>query len=455
MYSLRETGIRWIGSIPEGWQLEKVKRLFFLSKEKAHQSDPVVLSLARSGVKIRDISTNEGQMAESYYDYNPVKPGDLLLNTMDLYSGDNCNVSHVNGVISPAYANLRSFGDANPEYYNYFFKIQYIIKALFAHGKGVSHDNRWTLNNDTLLNYIVPVPPREEQDQIVRYLDWQISKINKLIRGYKQEILLVKERAQSEISSAVLLGLDKDVRLKPAGLQNIDFIPEHWRILQNKRIFAERTELSTTGTETLLSVSKHYGVKPYAELSDSEQYATIKPAESLVGYKKVKRHDVAMNIMRARNGSYGVSEYEGIVSSAYAVFKPIIECNPRYMHYLLKTPQVIGIFESYSYGIAEHRRRLYAVDFLRLHLPVPPVEEQNDIARHIERVQARAQNAIVKIQNEIDLLREYRTRLISDVVTGQMDVRGIEIPDYTIEEDIDEIIDTDDMTDEEVYADAE
>ena len=455
MYSLRETNMCWIGSIPKEWQLERVKHHFYLAKEKAHQDNPVVLSLARSGVKIRDISNNEGQIAESYYDYNPVRPGDLLLNTMDLQSGDNCNVSHVYGVISPAYANLRSFGTANPEYYNYYFKIQYLIMALFAHGKGVSQDNRWTLNNDALLNYYIPVPPRDEQDQIVRYLDWQTSRINKLIRGYQQEIILIRERAQSEISSAVLQGLDKNVKMKAVGIQNIDYIPEHWRILQNKRIFAERSEVTTTGNETLLSVSKHYGVKPYDDLTDSEQYATIKPAESLVGYKKVMRHDVAMNIMRARNGSYGVSEYDGIVSSAYAVFKPIIECNPRYMHYLLKTPQVIGIFESYSYGIAEHRRRLYAVDFLRLHLPVPPIEEQNEIARYIERVQGRAQSTIQKIHKEIDLLREYRARLISDVVTGQKDVRGIEIPEYTIEEDIDEITDTDDMTDEEVYEDAE
>ncbi len=153
MYSMKDTNLRWIGAIPEDWRLEKVKHSFYLSKEKAHEDNPTVLTLARSGVRIRDISNNEGQMAESYYDYNPVRPGDLLLNPMDLYSGDNCNVSHHYGVISPAYANLRSLGYANPEYYNYFFKIQYLIMALFAHGKGVSQDNRWTLNNDALLNY--------------------------------------------------------------------------------------------------------------------------------------------------------------------------------------------------------------------------------------------------------------------------------------------------------------
>ncbi len=237
----------------------------------------------------------------------------------------------------------------------------------------------------------------------------------------------------------VLHGLNEKAAMKPSGIQNIDLIPEHWRVLQNKRIFAERTELSETGQETILSVSKHYGVKPYYSLEEDEQYATIKPAESLVGYKKVFKNDMAMNIMRARNGSFGVSEYDGIVSPAYAVFRPIIDCNPQYMHYLLRTPHVIGIFESYSYGIAEHRRRLYAVDFLRLYLPVPPVNEQDAIVQYIGSIQERTKEVTDRIQKEIDLLREYRTRLISDVVTGQMDVRGIEIPDYTPEEDIEEV----------------
>ncbi len=435
MYSMKDTHLRWIGNIPEDWRLEKVKHFFYLSKEKAHEDNPTVLTLARSGVRIRDISNNEGQMAESYYDYNPVRPGDLLLNPMDLYSGDNCNVSHLYGVISPAYANLRSYGYANPEYYNYYFKIQYLIMALFAHGKGVSQDNRWTLNNDALLNYYIPVPPREEQDQIVCYLDWQTSRINKLIQGYQREIHLIQEHTESAIASALFYGLNEGVETKTTGIQNIPAIPSHWNILQNKRVFAERSELSETGTEPLLSVSKHYGVKPYADLTENEQYATIKPADSLVGYKKVKKHDLAMNIMRARNGSFGVSEYEGIVSPAYAVFQPIVDCNPWYIHYLLRTPQVIGIFESYSYGIAEHRRRLYAVDFLRLYLPFPPVEEQNEIAQYVEQIQAKAQNSIQTIQKEIDLLREYRTRLISDVVTGQIDVRGTEIPEYELEVD--------------------
>ena len=154
---MKHSGIEWIGEIPKDWEVGQVKQCFARKNEKAQLVNPIVLSLARSGVKVRDISTNEGQMAESYFNYNPVEPDDLLINPMDLYSGANCSISNVKGVISPAYINLRYLGNNNPRYYDYYFKTQYWSMALFAHGKGVSFDNRWTLNAETLLRYIIPI----------------------------------------------------------------------------------------------------------------------------------------------------------------------------------------------------------------------------------------------------------------------------------------------------------
>lgn len=153
MRKMKSSGVEWIGEIPENWKAVKVKQAFVRKNEKAKQENPVILSLARTGVKVRDVSTNEGQVAESYYNYNPVSVGDLLLNPMDLYSGANCSISYVEGVISPAYVNLRSRNGYYSKFYDYYFKAQYWMMVLFAHGKGVSFDNRWTLNNETLMNF--------------------------------------------------------------------------------------------------------------------------------------------------------------------------------------------------------------------------------------------------------------------------------------------------------------
>ena len=120
MRVMKDSGVEWIGEIPEDWGIVKVKQAFVRKNEKAQQENPVVLSLARSGVRVRDVSTNEGQVAESYYNYNPVSVGDLLLNPMDLYSGANCSLSEVEGVISPAYVNLKSKEGYFSKFYDYY-----------------------------------------------------------------------------------------------------------------------------------------------------------------------------------------------------------------------------------------------------------------------------------------------------------------------------------------------
>ena len=453
--SYRQTEIPWVDAIPSHWDQIRNGGLFDYHQDKVgdRYSEYQLLSLTTQGIRCKDIHDASGKVPASYDNYQEVNTGDMVFCLFDLdcsavFSG----LSKYHGMITSAYDVMKpKDGIVNERFLDFWYQSVFAGRYYKIFAKSV----RYTINYDIFKAIKTPVPPREEQDQIVRYLDWQTSKINKLIHGYQRQIRLLQEKTQKLTCDAVLHGLNEKVVMKPSGIQNIDLIPEHWRVLQNKRIFAERTEFSETGQEMLLSVSKHYGVKPYYSLEEDERYATIKPAESLVGYKKVLKNDMAMNIMRARNGSFGVSEYDGIVSPAYAVFRPIIDCNPRYMHYLLRTPHVIGIFESYSYGIAEHRRRLYAVDFLRLHLPVPPVDEQNVIVQYIEEIQENAKKVIDKIQKEIDLLREYRTRLISDVVTGQMDVRGIEIPDYTPEDDIEDSEAENETVDEEVDADAE
>ena len=108
---MKNSGFQWIGDIPQNWEMRRVKWCFCQKKEKAGIEDPTVLSLARDEIRVRDISTNEGQLAADYTNYNPVEPGDLLLNPMDLYSGDNCNISKISGVISPAYVNPKTINN--------------------------------------------------------------------------------------------------------------------------------------------------------------------------------------------------------------------------------------------------------------------------------------------------------------------------------------------------------
>lgn len=217
MAMMKDTGVPWIGQIPADWELGKVKYAFDRKKEKSTEKDPTVLSLARAGVKIRDISTNEGQLAASYEGYNPVEPNDLLLNPMDLVSGANCSISKVSGVISPAYVNLRAKIGFEPRYYDYYFKTQYWNMGLFAHGKGVSFENRWTLNDATLRDYYIPMPRLSEQQIIADYLDEEDSKIDDIIAEANASVEEYKELKQAVIDKYILGFNNIHIKLRQLG----------------------------------------------------------------------------------------------------------------------------------------------------------------------------------------------------------------------------------------------
>lgn len=224
-----------------------------------------MLSLARAGVKVRDISNNEGQLAESYYNYNPVVPGDLLLNPMDLYSGANCSISKVSGVISPAYINLGAKEGFNPSYYDYYFKTQYWAMAMFAHGKGVSFDNRWTLNANDLLNYYIPIPDKCEQDRIATCLDNECKRIDNIISKTQASIEEYKKLKQSIITQAVTKGVRGDREMKNSEIKWIGEVPSDWKLTPfEKSIKRKIRKNSPVKSTERLSLSIDLGVTLYS-----------------------------------------------------------------------------------------------------------------------------------------------------------------------------------------------
>ena len=440
----QETHIQWIETVPKHWELKRGKSIFYSEKrvnKKGEWSN--VLSLTKRGVIRNNIDNPVGLAPKSYDSYQLFEKDDLVFKLIDL---ENISTSRVGlvweqGIMSPAYIRLRKrHKNGHIKYYYYQYYSWYLQCVYNNLGAGV----RQTITANELLNLVIPVPPEAEQDQIVRYLDWKLTEIDKFIRQKKKQIKRLDDIKKLETDRFVLRGVKEHV-FKKTDIIGLEEVPEDWEIIRNKNLFFERTEYSTTGKERLLSVSKHFGVKPSDELSENEQYATIKPAEDMTGYKIVVKNDLVMNIMRARNGSYGISNYDGIVSAAYCVYGIKRKCNTQYIHYLLRSKSIINTYEAYAYGICEHRRRLYADDFLRLYSILPDIDEQNEIVERIENLEKEFNWAISQISREIELVQELRTRIISDVVTGQIDVREVVIPEY----DPDTIDMTDDIEDDE------
>lgn len=201
---LKDSGIEWIGSIPEHWEIKKLKYLFKIKKNIAGKEGFDILSVTQSGIKIKDISTNEGQIAQDYSKYQIVNIDDFIMNHMDLLTGF-VDCSHFNGVTSPDY---RVFCQIEPTtnsnlYYNYIFQQCYKNKIFYGLGQGVSGLGRWRLPSDMFLNFTLPQPPLSEQKEIAEYLDTKCNQIDEAIKQKEETISKLEEYKKSLIFECV------------------------------------------------------------------------------------------------------------------------------------------------------------------------------------------------------------------------------------------------------------
>ena len=412
---MKNSGVEWIGNIPSEWRIGRVKNAFTRKNEKAHQEEPTILSLARSGVKIRDLSTGEGQIAESYYNYNPVEPFDLLLNPMDLYSGANCSISKVYGVISPAYINLKANKNYYPVFYDYYFKTQYWAMAFFAHGKGVSYDNRWTLSTETMMNYYIPVPSLHEQKRIADFLDSKVTQIDKIISETKASIENYKEYKQSVITEAVTKGLNKNVPMKDSGIEWIGEIPSEWKVHMLSQIFYQhKCKNKDLQENNLLSVS--YGK---IKRKNIDVAGGLLP-ESFDNYNIIDVNDIVLRLTDLQNDHkslrVGIVKEKGIITSAYITLRSKENIETDYFYYYLHTFDIHKGFYGMGCGV---RQSLNFDELKKLKILYPSTKEQKSIVKFLDNKCAEIDNLILQKEKLITNLEEYKKSLIYEYVTGK------------------------------------
>lgn len=399
---MKESGVKWIGTIPKDWQVKKVKHVFERKNEKAQQNNPIVLSLARSGVRVRDISNNEGQLAESYYNYNPVIKNDLLLNPMDLYSGANCSVSQVEGVISPAYINLRAKGNNNSSYYDYYFKTQYWSMAFFAHGKGVSFDNRWTLSNETAMNYLIPLPSIEEQNRITNYLNGKISEIDSIIIKTKESVEEYKKYKKSIIRETVTKGLNKTADMKDSGIKWIGIIPSHWKSIKIKRL-----------------VRLYNGKEIVKEVEKSDTSYNVYGSGGVFKYTD----DYLYNgeaVLFGRKGSIGkpiyvVDKFWTVDTMYYSV------CNNKLSNKLFY--YILTIFPWDKYTTKTALPSIVGSEVFNCRVAISmDMKEQQQIVEFLDKKCTEIDNLIEKKEELVRELESYKKSLIYECVTGKKEI---------------------------------
>jgi type I restriction enzyme S subunit len=437
----KDSGVSWLGEVPAHWDIGPGFSMFREKKVKnTGMIESQVLSLSYGRIVIKPPEKLHGLVPASFETYQIVNPDDIIIRPTDLQNDWNSlrvGLTRDRGIITSAYMCLRTVEPTIPEY-GYLLLHAYDLKKIFY---GMGSGLRQNLDFSNLKRMPVLIPPVEEQHAIAAFLEDHDRLTRRYIRAQRRLIELLTEQKQTLIQQAVTRGLDLDVPLKDSGIEWLGEIPELWDERPAKYFFREVDERSQSGEEELLSVSHITGVTPR-----SQKNVTMFKAESYVGYKLCQKNDLVINTMWAWMAALGVAKQTGIVSSSYAVYRPIDPDAfvPEYVDHLLRTKPYVSEYICRSTGIRASRLRLYPEQFLKIPLICPPYEQQKRIAKFVEGETFQVDHAITRTQRQIDLVREYRTRLIADVVTGKLDVRGVSLPD------LDEAIglgDLDDMED--------
>ena len=416
--AMKNSGVGWLGEVPEHWEVTPGRSCFYEKKEpNIGMVEETVLSISYGQIVIKPKEKLRGLVPESFETYQVVDPGDIICRPTDLQNDHTSlrfGISNDRGIITSAYI---CFGTKKllDRHFGYLLFHAYDLKKIFY---GLGSGLRQNLGWEDFKYLPCALPPLPEQAAIVRFLDHARRRIRRYIRAKQKLIGLLEEQKQAIIHRAVTRGLDSNVRLKPSGVEWLGNVPEHWEVRRNGRVFAQRNE---TGFADLpiLEVSLRTGVR-VRDFENSDRKQVMSDRDK---YKRAVSGDIAYNMMRMWQGAVGVVPTDGLISPAYVVAMPLPGTESRYFMRLFRTAVYMTEVDKYSRGIVKDRNRLYWEDFKRMPSGYPPPHEQVMIADAIDRACDDIHTTVERIRRQIELLGEYRTGLIADVVTGKLDVR--------------------------------
>ncbi|HRQ69365.1 MAG TPA: restriction endonuclease subunit S [bacterium] len=426
----KDSGAFWIGKVPENWKLVKTKYVFSERVEKGYPNEPLLAATQTKGVVPK--SMYENRTVEAQKDLHLLKlvtPGDFVISLRSFQGG--IEYSKHRGIISPAYTVMIPNDRIFFEYFRHLAKSKELISLLKTCVTGIREGQN--INYELLRKTPMPIPPESEQIQIACYLDWQTEKIKKFIKNKKKLIALLKEQKQNIINEAVTKGINPNVKMKNSGVEWIGEIPMHWEALYIRRC----TKFVKTGGTPKGANESHFCEKGFDWFtpSDFKEEVFLKNSYrqlSELGKKDVKLFPANTVMMIGIGGTIGKVSISPDISS----------CNQQ-INAIFTNERVVSIYMTFalrclkSFIIECGKYTTMPIinqdETKTLKIPVPPISEQQEIVAFIEKETALIDKTIARTEKEIELIQEYRTRLVSDVVTGKIDVRDVEIPDFVEE----------------------
>lgn len=411
--SYKNSGVGWIGDIPSHWSCVKVKHLLRERVDKSEDGIGEPLSMSQKYGLIptsqMDVVPN---LATSYVGAKRTRQGDMVLNKLKAHLGVFA-LSAYDGLVSPDYAVYYGTGRADLEYLEYLFKTPLYVSEFIKKTTGVAIGfNR--LYTDDLFSIPAHYPPMQEQKRIVDYLKDKTLKIEQYVSARERELL--DSLKQSEIANVVTKGLNPNVRMKDSGIPWIGMIPEHWEIRRWGNAFIENKDINTN-LENTDAFQFNYG----SLVRKKRTYKAEEDAETYSKYMVLKPKDIVINGLNLNydfvSQRVAISAENGIITSAYISMHPRKNVNAQYFCFLFKTMDAKKLFHGMGTGI---RLTLSFAELKKQYIPIPPIEEQQAIVDYIEAKLSKIDSCMADLQAEIDYLKEFKQRLISDVVTGQI-----------------------------------
>lgn len=423
MRRMKDSGIEYVGEIPEAWEIHPLYCYFCERKNRNYAlQERNLLSLSYGNVVRKDIDTVGGLLPTSFNTYNIVEKGDIIIRPTDLQNDKRSlrtGLVKEKGIITSAYIDLKPLSGINSAYYRYLLHAYDTMKVFYNMGNGV----RQGLNYDEFSKLTVFQPDASEQERIVDYLDEKCNEIDSLVEDIQSEIEILEEYKQSLIVEAVTKGLNKNTDMKESGVAWCPVIPSHWKVINPKALFKQRFDRASFG-ERQLTASQEYGIvfqDEYMEMTGNRVVTVLKDFSIL---KHVEPGDFVIS-MRSFQGGLEYSEARGCISSAYVMLIPNKELvYPRFYKWFFKSSKYINAIQSTSNLVRDGQAMRYA-NFIQVPLFLIPLAEQEEISDYLDDKISEI-NSVLKTKTEqIDILSDYKRAMIFEFVTGKKEAPAV------------------------------
>lgn len=416
-----KTNEAWLPMIPSQWELKKIKWSFKERSEKGYPDEPLLVASQNMGVVPKNVYGK--RTVEALKDLDKlklVKVGDYVVSLRSFQGG--IEYAYYQGIISPAYTIMRPNPDFCSAYYKFLFKSAPFIKLLTTCVTGIREGQN--IDYGKLKNHYIPVPPRAEQEQIVRFLDWKISEINKLIGIRRKEIQELEEYRAVKLAFITHYGVNKSRKIKDSGYSWIGGVPDDWHVRAFSKVAVVKSNL--VQPENYMDEMQVSPASIEKNTGKIIQTQTVRESGIISGNHRFYKGQILYSKVRPLLNKVTIAPFDGLCSADMYPIETTLDT--KYFVYFMLSQNFLG-----QLSMSGNRVKMPKInqdELSSILILFPDIKEQEHIVTKLDQLFALVDDQIERIKQDISLLQELKSVVISNTVTGKIDVRNIPVPAY-------------------------